>query len=142
MAINPYLFFPGNCREAVSYYADVFSTQQPSFMTFGEAPVPVHPGLSDEDRNLILHTNLTIAGTLLMFSDIMPGMPYEMGNSFSLVVMTRDEDLLRKAFARLAEEGTVTLPLETSFFSPLYGMLKDKFGVSWQFSLGNEANYS
>lgn len=133
MAINPYLFFHGNCREAVLYYAEVFSTQEPRFMTYGESPVSQE--LPDEDRNLIMHTNLTIAGSLVMFSDVMPGMPYEQGNAFSLVVMTRDESLIREAFAKLAEDGTVTLPLETSFFSPLYGMLVDKFGISWQFSM-------
>lgn len=135
MAINPYVFFHGNCREAVSFYAEVFGTEEPRIMTYGQSPVSGESPLPEHAKQLVMHTNLTISGTLVMFSDVLPGMPYNAGNAVALVIMTEDEQLIRSAYAKLSDGGTVMMELQETFWSPCYGMLTDKFGVHWQFSL-------
>ncbi len=135
MPINPYFNFPGNCREAVTFYAEVFGTGKPHIQTFGEQPGdPSHP-MPEEVKNRVLHSRLEIFGTTVMFSDTWPGMPVDVGNNITLAVVSKDADAMRRAWDRLKEGGTVQMELGETFFSKLYGNLRDRFGTVWQFSL-------
>jgi PhnB protein len=140
MAIDIYLNFNGNTREAVEYYAEVFGTEPPHIMTFGEAPPdPSHP-LPEEAKHLVMHANLKIAGSTVMFSDVFPGMPFVEGNNISLTLMDTDEDTIKDWFNKLKEGGTVSMELQKTFWSQCYGSLKDKFGIYWQLSHDNGQN--
>ncbi len=135
MPINPYLFFAGNCREAVAYYADVFGIPNPPVQTFGEMPPNPDFPLSEEAKNLVLHAMLTIGGTPVMFSDVFPGSHVDEGNNVSLVLTSKDPLEIRNGFNRLKEDGEVRMDLQETFWTKLYGTLRDKFGIEWQFSL-------
>lgn len=135
MSLNFYLFFNGNCREAVSLYADVFNAGEPEIMTYGQSPSDGGHPLPSESRDLVMHAHLTISGSSIMFSDVVPGKPYTQGNNFSITVVTKDVDEINHAFAELSKGGKVTMELQETFWSPCYGMLTDKFGIDWQFSL-------
>ena len=132
MGIDVYLTFDGNCREAVEFYADVFGTEKPTIMTFGEAPPNPDYPLPDEAKDLVMHTRLSVHGSNIMFSDQFPGSPFVMGNNFSLAVVLKDMDELKANFEKLKEGGTVQMELQETFWSKCYGSLTDKFGVSWQ----------
>ena len=135
MAIDIYLNFNGNCREAVEYYVRTFELEEPTLMTFGELPPnPEHP-LPEEANNLILHTMLSIYGSRVMFSDVLPGMHFVEGNNISLSIGLDDEEELRAAFEKLKDGGTVNMELQETFWSKCYGNLKDRFGIEWQFNL-------
>ncbi|THF72711.1 VOC family protein [Cohnella fermenti] len=132
MPLNPYLIFNGNAREAVAFYADVFGIEDYFLQTFGSAPSdPNHP-LPPGTENLVMHALLVIDGTRLMFSDNMPGMPYQAGDNFSITYITGDTDALKQAFDRLKVGGEVLLELQETPWSKYYGQVKDKFGVIWQ----------
>ncbi|MDF2942113.1 MAG: glyoxalase family protein [Herbinix sp.] len=132
MAIEVYINFNKNCREAVEFYEKVFETDQPKIMTFGDIPSdPAFP-LSEEDKKLIMHTFLTIEGSKIMFSDVPSGMPFVQGNNISLTVGFNNIDKLKSVFNRLKEDGTVTMELQETFWSKCYGYLIDKFGIGWQ----------
>lgn len=66
MSVDVYINFNGNCREAVEFYAEVFGTEKPQIMTFGEAPPPPEFALPEEAKNLVMHTRLNISGTVGM----------------------------------------------------------------------------
>lgn len=135
MAVNAYIYFNGNCREAVEFYAKVFQTEAPRILTFGDTPPnPAYP-LPEQAKKLVLHAELRIAGDTVMFSDTFPGNPYNAGNNINLTVLTSNEDLIRSYFNDMKEGGTVTMELQKTFWSKCYGMLTDKFGIGWQFSL-------
>lgn len=136
MSINPYLNFNGNTREVVLFYAQVFGLEEPVFNTFGSMPAsPEHP-LPPGAENLIMHAQLSIGGSLVMFSDVFPGMPYQQGtNNFSLAFVSKDEKAVRDAFDKLKAGGTITMELQATPWSPLFGMVTDKYGISWQFNL-------
>ncbi|AKG34128.1 VOC family protein [Paenibacillus durus] len=136
MAVDAYLNFNGNCREAVEFYAQVFGTEEPKLMTFGEVPPNPEYPLPEEAKNLIMHTRLNIFGSNVMFSDTFPGMPFTVGNNISLAIVTDDKDALQSAFDKLKEGGKVGMELQETFWSKAYGSLSDKFGVEWQFNLG------
>jgi PhnB protein len=135
MPINVYLNFNGNTREAIEFYAEVFGQEVPKIMTFEVPADPNHP-LPEEAKNMVMHSRLEILGSIVMFSDVFPGMPFTMGNNFSLSVVTEDREVLQSAFNRLQEGGNVIMELQETFWAPLYGSLTDKFGVQWQFNLG------
>jgi len=136
MSVDVYLNFKGNCREAVEFYAEVFGTDQPKFMTFGETPQHPDYPLSEEAKSWIMHTRLNISGSNVMFSDVFPGMPFEVGNNISLSIVTDSKEEIDTIFPKLAEGGKVGMELQETFWSKYYGSLTDKFGIIWQFNLG------
>lgn len=134
MAVNVYINFNGNCREAVEFYAEVFRTEKPKIMTFGDTPAdPNHP-LTEKAKSLVLYTFLNICGSNVMFSDVFPGSPYVAGNNVSLTVGSKDMDEIKSFFKKMKEGGTVNMELQETFWSKCYGSVTDKFGIPWQFS--------
>lgn len=131
-----YINFNGNCREAVEYYAQVFGTEKPQMMAFGDTPPNPEFELPEEAKHLIMHTRLTISGSNVMFSDVFPGTPYVAGNNISLSIVTDKEEEIQSAFNKLKEGGTVIMELQETFWSKCYGSVTDKYGIIWQFNLG------
>lgn len=139
MAVNVYLTFDGNCREAVEYYAQVFNTEQPKFMTFGESPQNPDYPLPEAAKDLIMHTRLIISGSNVMFSDAFPGMSITKGNNFSLALVSKNIDELTRAYNQMKEDGgKVRMELQETFWSKCYGSITDKFGIEWQYSYESE----
>jgi len=134
MAIDVYLTFNGNCREAAEFYAEVFNTEKPEIMTFGESPQSPDFVLPEEAKDLVLHTRLNINGSNIMFSDTFPGSPFIEGNNISLAFVSKDEEMVKSAFNALKEGGKVSMDLQETFWSKCYGSLRDRFGIEWQFS--------
>jgi PhnB protein len=134
MSVDIYMNFNGNCREAVEYYAEVFGTEKPEIMTFGEAPPNPDYQLPEEAKDLVMHTRLNISGSNVMFSDVFPGQPFVAGNNISLAFVSDNQDEIKSAFSKLSDGGTVRMELQETFWSKSYGSLKDKFGIEWQFS--------
>lgn len=133
MAIQAYVIFNGNCREAVEFYSKVFNTSVQEILTFGDGQMD----MAEEDKKLIMHTYLMISGSCVMFSDTFPGQPVTVGNNISLTVISKDIDEIRTQFNILKEGGRVDMDLQETFWSKCYGMVTDKFGVCWQLSHEN-----
>jgi PhnB protein len=134
MAVNAYLNFNGNTREAIEFYVKAFELDMPEITTFGEAPQNPEYPLPEEARNLVMHSTLNICGSNVMFSDTFPGMPFTVGNNINLAVVINDVENLRKYFNNLQEGGKVTMELQETFWSKSFGQLTDKFGINWMFS--------
>ncbi|MBR2569504.1 MAG: VOC family protein [Paenibacillus sp.] len=142
MAVNVYLNFNGNCREAVLFYADVFGTEKPHIMTFGEQPPNPEYPLPEEAKDLVMHARLMISDSNVMFSDTFPGMPFVLGNNVSLAIVTHSREDIENWFHKLKVGGKVGMELQETFWSKCYGQITDQFGIEWQLSLeeaeGNE----
>ncbi|MBH5316997.1 VOC family protein [Paenibacillus sp. GSMTC-2017] len=138
MSLVAYLIFNGNCREAVEHYADAFGVEVPEMATFGGGPQNPDYPLPDAAKNLIMNTRLDAFGDYIMFSDTFPGSPFTVGNHSSIAIVTEDQEKLQAAFNKLKEGGKVELELQETFWSKSYGSLTDKFGVHWQFNLGEQ----
>lgn len=128
--ITPYLNFAGQAGEAIEFYEKVFHGQNKQVMRYGDAPPNPQFPIREEDKNLVLHAEMTISGTKLNFSDTQDAI--NEGSMISLAVDFRTENEVREAFDKLKEGGEVLMELEPQFFSPLYGWVIDKYGVSWQ----------
>jgi PhnB protein len=132
MAIEIYLHFKGNCREAIEFYAKAFNTEIPQISTWGDAPPNSNMSFSDEANKLVMNARMNINGSIVMLSDIpVPDMPYVVGSNINLVINNENMDELKSTFNNLKEDGTVIMDLQKTFWSTCYGMVTDKFGITW-----------
>lgn len=138
VAVEVYLYFNGNCREAVEYYAQIFETEKPQFMAYGDNPPNPEYSLPEAAKNLIMHSRLNINGSNVMFSDVFPGSPFTVGNNISLAYVSKDIDQVKQLFNKLQDGGSVKMELQETFWSKCYGNLRDKFGIEWQMSYESE----
>ena len=131
--IEVYLNFPGNAAEAAAFYAKAFGAEAPDLMTYSQMPPDADAGIPAEMGPLIMHGNIkTFAGDI-MLSDDMPAEGLIPSKAHWILVSDADHARLKSAFDALSEGGEVIMPLEPTFFSPLYGQLKDRFGFFWMF---------
>lgn len=136
--LNPYLNFNGSCRAAMTFYQACLGGEL-LLQAVAESPAASH--LPAEDRNRIMHSMLTIDGQMfLLASDVMSVHPAATdSNAVSLCLNCQSEAQIDTLFARLAEGGTVTQPLEVMFWGGKYGALTDQFGKQWLFNYQAEA---
>jgi len=134
MKIGPYINFPGNCKEAVMFYTEIFKTDEPTIMTFGEMPEDPSFPMPDGIRDLVANAQMNIGGNMIMFSDVPPGMPFIKGNNIALIITHEDVEEIKRLFGLLSKGGTVEMLLQETFWSKAYGSLTDKFGIGWQMS--------
>jgi PhnB protein len=138
ISMNPYLVFDGNTKEAVHFYEKALGGKVIGIMTFGDMPAdPDHP-LTDDMKERVMHAHLQVGSDNLMFSDTYPGMPYEQGNAIQIAIHPKDEAGAREVFAVLEDGGQVIMPLQKTDWSPLYGQVKDKFGVTFQVNVAGD----
>jgi PhnB protein len=131
MIVQAYLFFDGRCEEALGFYQRALGAELTMMMRFKEAPQPSSPGMvppGSEDK--VMHASFRIGDTTVMASDgRCLGKPNFQG--FALSITAANEAQADRTFAALADGGQVQMALGKTFFSPRFGMLTDRFGVSW-----------
>ncbi len=139
MSLEIFIMFNGNCREALTFYAKAFKTEPQQIMTYGEMPEGPEGAacpagtLPAEAKKLIAYAGLPIGKQVFMCSDVPPGTPFTVGNNVFVTYGTDDQAEIRRLFAALGDGGKLLMPLQKTFYSELFGMLTDKFGVNWQF---------
>ncbi len=130
MQVQAYLFFDGRCEEAVAFYGKALGAEVTMLMRFKDSPEPQQPGMAPHCEDKIMHTSFRIGDTTVMASDgRCTGQASFQG--FSLSITAADVTEAERLFAALADGGQVQMPLTKTFFSPLFGMVADRFGVSW-----------
>lgn len=127
MQINPYLSFNGNCEEVLAFYQNVFNGEVTALNRYEGAPMPV----PDHYKNKVLHASLEFEGNTLMMCDAMPGSETRAGNNFSISLSMNEVMTMNKIFDHLSTEGTITMPLQDTFWGARFGMIRDKFGINW-----------
>jgi len=131
MQAQPYLFFDGRCEEAIEFYKSALGARVEMLMRFKDSPEPPKPGMCPPgSENKVMHSAFRIGDTLVMASDGMAGGKPEF-KGFSLSVNAASEAEADRLFAALGKGGQVQMPLAKTFFSPRFGMVADRFGVSW-----------
>jgi PhnB protein len=131
MQVQPYLFFDGRCEEAVEFYRRALGAEVTMLMRFKDSPEPHEPGMVPPGAgDKVMHASFRIGETTVLASDgRCEGRPSFQGFSLSLTVP--DEPDAERLFAALADGGQVQMPLTKTFFASCFGMVADRFGVSW-----------
>ena len=129
--LSTYLHFNGNCREAFEFYRSVFGGDFEILQTFGDGPPGM--GVSDAERDNVMHVSLRIGESVLMGSDMPTAFapPVQRGNNFSISYAARSRKESDDLFAGLSEGGTVTMPMQDMFWGAYFGSCIDRFGIGW-----------
>jgi PhnB protein len=125
--LDPYLFFKGNCREAMEFYKQIFGGEL-DVMTYSQAP-----GVEGGNPDWIMHASLRNEDFAIMASDTEEAS--EQAKKISLSLGGEDEERLTKIFDALSEGGKVNSPLKKEFWGDTFGSLVDKYGVDWMVNI-------
>ncbi|WP_226000182.1 VOC family protein [Paenibacillus sp. BJ-4] len=128
----PYITMNGNAKEAIEFYEKALDAQLLFIQTFGDMPENPDFPIPEEIKERVGHATLKVGETELMFSDTFPGSPFSSGNQVSICITTDSVEQARKMFDALQQGGQVGMPLQETHFSPAYGNVTDKFGVTFQ----------
>lgn len=136
---STYLNFMGKTEAAFSFYASVFGTEPVApIQRMRDVPaMPGMPPLRESEKNYVMHVALPIlGGHLLMGTDALESLGHTLtfGNNISINLQPDTRAETDRLFARLAEGGTVEMPLQEMFWGDYFGALADKFGVRWMFN--------
>jgi len=139
MQVQSYLFFDGRCEEAIEFYRSKLGAKVEMLMRFKDSPEPAPPGMVPPGaESKVMHACLRIGDTAVMASDgRCMGQPSFQG--FSLSLTAPDPAEAERLFAALGDGGQVQMPLAKTFFSPRFGMVADRFGVSWMVIVAPDA---
>ncbi|MEK4145993.1 MULTISPECIES: VOC family protein [Robertmurraya] len=134
-----YLQFDGKAAEALAFYEQalqVTSSKKVKFGAFGQDP---NFPLSDEEQNMIMESRIEFSGNILMLSDVLPSMQavtgeVKRGNNVLISIIDADPEMNQHYFESLSKGGTVIMPLSSTPWSASFGLLVDKFGITWKFN--------
>ncbi|MBC7938933.1 MAG: VOC family protein [Chitinophagaceae bacterium] len=135
--LTPYLSFDGNTREAFAFYEKALGARIETMMSYADMPAPPSgdPACGDAPPATgdgIMHACLMLPGGAMLFAgDTPPGMPHEGVKGVMLALQYATLDEAHSAFHALARDGQVTMPLAPAFWAKSFGMLTDRFGISW-----------
>lgn len=127
--LDSYLFFDGQCAEAMRFYERTLGGRMESLMSYAESPDPSACPPGDPSR--VMHACVVLPdGRMLMASDVPEGQRQPMGG-FALALNYPTAAEARRAFDALAAGGQVTMPMMKTFWTESFGMLTDRFGTPW-----------
>jgi PhnB protein len=130
MQVQPYLFFDGRCEEAIEFYRGTVGAEVTMLMRFKENPEATAGCMPPGSENKVMHASLRIGDATVLASDgRCAGQPNFQG--FALSLTASDADEAERLFAALGNGGQVQMPMAKTFFSPRFGMVADRFGVTW-----------
>jgi PhnB protein len=128
MQLNPYLFFNGQCEAAFKFYEQCLGGKIVAMMRYGDSPMAEQT--PSESQNKIMHIALTVDDMELMGSDAIPE-HFKKPQGFSVSLNFDDAVQAERIFHALAENGTIKMPLEETFWAARFGMLVDQFDTPW-----------
>lgn len=127
MKLNPYINFNGNCAEALKFYEKALSAKV--LMTFSYGESPMAKDVAPELRDKILHARFTVGEYTIMAADEV--CKYEKPAGFHITINMEEPAEAEKIFKLLSEKGSITMPIEETFWAHRFGMLVDQFGIPW-----------
>jgi len=128
MDVQAYLFFDGKTDEALAYYAEKIGAKTEALMRFEECPAKEQ--MPEATWSKVMHSNFRVGDTQIMASDGNCGGQATFAG-FSLTINVETDEEAERLFNALAADGRVEMAMGPTFFASRYGMLVDKFGVSW-----------
>lgn len=134
LGVHAYLRMDGNGKEAVKFYENALDAEVLGVQTYGELPENPEFALPAEAKDRVIHAQLRLGNTFLMLSDTFPGQPYQLGSQVEVAITLNDVEKSKEVFGKLQEGGEVIMPLQETHWSPSYGQVRDKFGITWQIS--------
>jgi PhnB protein len=136
MQLSPHLNFNGNCEAAFKFYEKSLGAKITFMMPHEGSPAAEQ--VSAEWRSKIMHATLTVDDCVLSGADLPPE-HYQRPQGFSVTLGIKDPAEAERVFAALAENATIQMPLQETFWALRFGMLIDQFGIPWMINCGKAA---
>jgi PhnB protein len=125
---NPYLHFNGQCEEAFNFYARCLGGKVEGLFQFGSSPAASQ--VPEAWRSKVMHASLKFDDQVLMGTDAPPDR-YQKPQGFSVSLSIKDPAMAERVFGELSQNGTVTMPMQETFWATRFGMCVDRFGIPW-----------
>jgi len=138
MKLELFINFDGNCLEALGFYEEVFQTKIGNLMRYSDAPAADGYEVSEKDKDRVMYAGLPMGGMVVMFSDAPANDTFVRGNNICPTLGFDSEAEIARVYEGLKEGGQVYMELQKTFFSELFAMVEDQFGIIWQLTLGAE----
>jgi PhnB protein len=136
MKLTPYIHFAGNAEEALNFYKEALGGEITMLSRYGDSPMA-----SDEDyKQKIIHARLLFGDNLVMVSDTFKGNTVHTNGNIQLSIEMQDKGQMEIIFSKMAAGGKITMPLQDQYWGATFGMLEDRFGVSWMFNHEHASN--
>lgn len=129
MKLNPHLFFAGNCEQAFQLYQRCLGGTIQAMIPYQDTPAAEQA--PPEWRGKIMHATLKVGDNVLYGADVFPGR-YQAPAGFHIAISVDEPTEAEKVFGGLSEGGTIEMPLQKTFWARAYGIVVDRFGVSWE----------
>ena len=133
MQLSTCLNFNGQCEAAFKFYEQCLGGNIQTMMTWGGSPMADQ--VPSEWRDKIIHATLIVGDTALLGADTPPDR-YEKPRGFSVTIQINDPPEAERIFQALAEDGTVQMPIQQTFWAARFGMLVDRFDIPWMVNCG------
>jgi PhnB protein len=138
MKVELFINFDGNCRAAVEFYSKVFNSPVEQLQTYADAPPNPDDPIQAGDENRIMYAGIKMGDSVTMFSDAPSNSGFVSGTNICPTLSLSSTAEFTQIFDGLKEGGEVYMEPEKTFFSELFAMLKDKFGIVWQLTVVKE----
>jgi PhnB protein len=132
LRLNPYIILDGQTKEAIAFYEEALGAKTVMVQTFGDMPANPEFAIPEAAKDRVAHATLKVGETDFMMNDTFPGQPLHKGDHVTICVTTNDAATSRNLFDSLAVGGEVQMPFQATFWTAGYGIVKDKFGVTFQ----------
>lgn len=139
MSVIAYLNFDGNTEEVLDFYSEALQTSKVKKVKFKDIPQDPSYPMPENELNMIMESSIEFAGGKIMMSDLLPSMKSTTGelvkgNNVLISIIIDDTETLGHYFNNLAVGGFIIMPLSNVPWSSCFGMLVDKFGITWKFN--------
>lgn len=128
----PFIQLDGRAQEAIDFYVGALGAEVTFSQTFGAGPGAAEGTMPEAFKDRIAHSELKIGEAQLMVADTEPGKSTREGDLLTICITTPDAERATRLYHALGDGGEVIVPLGVFHFSPAYGVVKDKFGVTFQ----------
>lgn len=140
MKINPYICLPGTAKEALKLYSEVFKAEPDSISYFKDVPADVGMEVSEANADRVMHASIKVGENHFMISDAPDSLESTtvFGNVTQVSIHPDSREDADRVFALLAEGGNSVMPMADAFWGDYFGMVKDRFGVSWMINFSTK----
>jgi PhnB protein len=130
MYVTPYIFFNGNCAEALGFYEKSLGARVVASMKYGDTPAKDHVAMDMHDK--VIHAAVMIGNTAVMAADdCTPDRAAGPSGGYSLTISVDTPAKARQVFDALADGGKVTMAMDKTFFAAAFGSVHDRYGIRW-----------
>lgn len=128
--ISPVIHFSGNCLEAIILYEQAFNSTDKQVSFYREAPYNNGMNITKDMLDLVMHSTITLSGTKFNMSDTTHDL--NVGDMVCFNVFMDTEAEVINAYEVLSHDGEIVQEIGPQFFSKLYAVVVDRFGIRWQ----------